>query len=269
MISQTVFEPYVNTAANLHFKTSSVQSDFNEILTDKSTSNSDRLRSWAKGIWRNTAVNVIDASKIEGRYRKDFPQALYFKEGMTLEELNKNSPKYPEPDDPYDPRALKAGWSACEQNGIAFLISPAAVEKMNSDEEFYRRVMAQLEEKILPSIQESMTGLPRIRTNGDYTITSTDCSIIVEIDDNGNVNGEVISTGYSSKTTEDDEPAAEEKKYIRKKAVDEYTEILQTVQDVPAAEVLSVDTPRFEYLYDFLGGFNTAASETLLEHRRR
>lgn len=268
MISQTVFEPQINSAANLQFKTSSEPSEFNEILTEKSTSNFDRLKSWAKGIWSKTTVNVIDASKIEGRYRKDFPQALYFKEGMTLDELNKNSPKYPELDDPYDPRALKAGWAACEQNGIAFLISPVAVEKMNSDEEFYRRVMAQLEEKILPSIQESMTGLPRIRTNGDFTITSTDCSIIVEIDDNGCVNGEVISTGYSSRTAEDDEPAAE-KKYIRKKSIGEDTEVLRPARNVPAAEKLSVDTPRFEYLYSFLGSFNTAASETLLEHRRR
>lgn len=270
MISNAALNTQLSTAVDFQFSSNAVSSDFDKLLYEKSTTNYDKLTEWAKGFWNKTVVHEIDASKINGLDRKDFPQALLFQENMTLEELNKSAPAYPEPKDNLDPRALRAGRAACRQNGVAILVSPAAIEKMNKDEDFFDYVMAQLEEKLYPSIQESMMGLPRTYTHGNFEITSTDCSLIVKIDDNGKVDGELISTGVS-KRIDGDEEEAEETEFC-------FAEALDTNESYSYAALQhSVDEPEtpapyasqeFEYLYNFLGSFNFAASEKLIENRK-
>ena len=167
--------------------------------------NYNKMTEWAKGLWSKTVVHEIDSSEINGLHRKDFPKALLFNKNITLDELIEFSPKYPEPKSNFDPRAFKAGRKACMQNAVSILVSPHAVDRMNSDEEFYNYVMRQLEEKLYLSIQESMVGLPRVWTSGDFEYISTDCSIIFEIDDDGYVNGEVMSCGECRKINEDED----------------------------------------------------------------
>lgn len=253
----------------MSYKPSAVSSDFGELMTEKSAANYDRLTEWLNGLWHKTAVNVIDASKINGLHRKDFPQALLFDENITLEELNSYAPVYPEPNDPLDPRALKNGRAACRKNGIAVLISPEAVEKMNSDEEFFNKVMAQLEEKIVPSVRESMAGLPRVTTKGDFEYISTDCSIIVEIDDDGNVTGEVISCGSCTRISSDEEkPESED--FVSKSEMNKIAERIGSLHlshsEVTLPEIFNEQQ---EYLYSFLGSFNSAVSQSLVEYRKR
>lgn len=269
MITPTAFEPSINYDPTINYKPSAVSSDFGELMTKKSTSNYDRLTEWVSGLWRKTAVNVIDASKINGLHRKDFPQAMLFEENMTLEELNSHAPVYPEPNDPLDPRALKNGRAACRKNGIAVLISPKAVERMNSDEVFFNKVMAQLEEKTAPSVRESMAGLPRVTTKGDFEFTSTDCSIIVEIDDDGNVSGEVISCGFCSRIS-DDEEEPESEDFISKAEMSGNVERIGSLNSRRSEETLpEIFNEQQEYLYSFLGSFNSAASQRLVEYRKR
>lgn len=269
MITPTAFDHSINYDPTMDYKPSAVSSDFSELMTKKSASNYDRLTEWLNGLWHKTAVNVIDASKINGMHRKDFPQALLFEENMTLEELNSHTPTYPEPNSPLDPRALKNGRAACRKNGIAVLISPEAVERMNSDEEFFNKVMAQLEEKIVPSIRESMAGLPRVTTKGDFEYTSTDCSIIVDIDDAGNVSGEVISCGSCTRIS-GDEDETESEDFISKAEMSVDAERIGSPHSRRSEETLpETFNEQQEYLYSFLGSFNSAASQRLVEYRKR
>lgn len=269
MITPTAFDHSINYDPTMNYKQSAVSSDFGELMTKKSTSNYDRLTEWLNGLWHKTAVNEIDASKINGLHRKDFPQALLFEENITLEELNSYAPAYPEPTDSLDPRALKNGRAACRKNGIAVLISPEAVEKMNSDEDFFNKIMAQLEEKTAPSVQESMVGLPRVTTKGDFEYTSTDCSIIVEIDGDGNVTGEVISCG-SCKRISGNEEEPESDDFISKSKMNKITERIGLLHSSRSEVTLpEIFNEQQEYLYSFLGSFNSAASQGLVEYRKR
>lgn len=268
MITPTAFDASLNYNPAIGRKSSAVSSDFNSLMTEKSTANYDKLTEWISGLWHKTTVNEIDASKVNGLHRKDFPQALLFEENMTLEELNSHAPTYPEPKDALDPRAFGAGRAACKKNGIAVMVSPEAVERMNSDENFFNRVMTQLEEKVVPCINESMAGLPRITTKGDFEYTSTDCSIIVEIDGDGNVGGEVISCG-SCKRISGGEEETENKEFVSKSEMSEDAELLGLLHHKAAKRTLTSETSsEYEYLYNILGSFNFAASEKLLEYRR-
>lgn len=168
--------------------------EFDGLLSERTLSGYEKLKEWANTLGMKSYVNEIDASKINGRHRKDFPQALYFRDNVTLDELNRRAPTYPEPKDSLDPRVIAAGQAACRKNAVAILTNPEAVKKMNTDEEFFAAVMAKLEEKVTPSVQAGKT-LPRVRSDGDFVIETTGRSIIVEIDENGNVGGEIISTG--------------------------------------------------------------------------
>lgn len=269
MITPTAFDPSINYDPTMNFKTSSVSSDFGELMTEKSAANYDKLIELLNGLWHKTAVNVIDASMVNGLHRKDFPQALLFEENMTLEELNSYAPTYPEPNDPLDRRALKNGRAACRKNGIAVMISPEAVERMSSDEEFFNKVMAQLEEKLVPSVRESMAGLPRVTTKGDFEYTSTDCSIIVEIDGDGNVTGEVISCGSCTRISGDEEePESED--FISKAEMTEDVKHIGSLHFSRSEEALpEIFNEQQEYLYSFLGSFNSAVSQRLVEYRKR
>lgn len=271
MISNTALNTQFSPVVDFQFSTNAVSSNFDKLLYEKSTTNYDKLTEWAKGFWGKTVIHEIDASKINGLDRKDFPEALLFQENMTLEELNKQAPAYPEPKDNLDPRVLRAGRAACRQNGVAILVSPAAIEKMNRDEEFFDYVMAQLEESLYPSIQQSMMGLPRTYTHGNFEITSTDCSLIIKIDENGKVDGKLISTGVS-KRIDDDEEEAEETEFYFSEALNtnensSYPALRHSVDETETP--VSYTSQEFEYLYDFLGSFNFAASEKLIEHRKR
>lgn len=268
MITPTAFDASLNYDPAISRKSSAVSFDFNALMTEKSTTNYDRLTEWISGLWHKTTVNEIDASEENGLHRKDFPQALLFEENMTLEELNRHAPTYPEPEDSLDPRAFGVGRAACRKNGIAVMVSPEAVEKMNSDEEFFNKVMAQLEEKIVPCINESMARLPRVTTKGGFEYTSTDCSIIVEIDGDGNVGGEVISCG-SCRRISDDEEETESKEFVSKSEMSEDAELSGLPHHKAAKRTLTSETSsKYEYLYNILGSFNFAASEKLLEYRR-
>ncbi|MDE7360855.1 MAG: hypothetical protein K2N38_02860 [Oscillospiraceae bacterium] len=269
MITSTAFDPSINYDPAINYKPSAVSSDFGELMSQKSTTNYDRLTEWVSGLWHKTAVNVIDASKVNGLHRKDFPQALLFEENMTLEELNSYAPTYPEPKDTLDPRALKNGRAACKKNGIAVLISPEAVERMNNDEDFFNKIMAQLEEKIVPSVRESMAGLPRVTTKGDFEYTSTDCSIIVEIDGDGNVAGEVISCGSCTRIS-DDEEEPESEDFVSKAEMSEDVKHIGSLHLSRSEKSLpDIFNEQQEYLYSFLGSFNSAASQRLVEYRKR
>lgn len=269
MITPTAFDTSLNYDPSISRKSSAVSPDFNALMTKKSATNYDRLTEWISGLWHKTTVNKIDASKINGLYRKDFPQALLFEENMTLEELNSHAPTYPEPKDALDPRAFNVERAACRKNGIAVMVSPEAVEKMNSDEEFFNRVMAQLEEKVLPCISESMAGLPRVTTKGDFEYTSTDCSIIVEIDGDGNVGGEVISCGSCKRISGDEEEETESKEFVSKSEMSGDAELFGISHHMSVKRTLTSETSsEYEYLYNILGSFNFAASEKLLEFRR-
>lgn len=269
MIAPTAFDHSINYDPTMNYRPSAVSSDFGELMTKKSASNYDKLTEWVSGLWHKTAVNVIDASKINGLHRKDFPQALLFEENMTLEELNSHAPVYPEPNDPLDPRALKNGRAACRKNGIAVLISPEAVERMNSDKEFFNKVMTQLEEKIVPSIRESMAGLPRVTTKEYFEYTSTDCSIIVEIDGDGNVTGEAISCGSCTRINGDEEePESED--FVSKAEISKNIERIDSLPSRRSEEILpEIFNAQQEYLYSFLGSFNSAASQRLVEYHKR
>ena len=267
MISNATLNTQLNPTFDYQFNTNAVSSDFDKLLYEKSATNYDRLTEWAKGLWGKTVINEIDASQINGLYRKDFPNALLFQEYMTLEKLNKRVPAYPEPKDSLDPRAMSAGQAGCRQNGVAILISPVAIKKMNEDGEFFDYVMSQLEEKLYPSIQQSMMGLPRTYTHGNFEITSTDCSIIVKIDDNGKVDGEIISCGVCSRTDGDEEEPVKETEYYSAKTLDENESYSRPVLQHFVEEQKAPVSQEFEYLYNFLSSFNFAASEKLIEHR--
>lgn len=270
MITNVELNTQLNPIVDFQFKTDAVSSDFRELLAAKYATNFDKLTEWAKGVWHKTVVKEIDASEIKGLYRKDFPKALLFNEDITLEELNKQSPTYPEPKSDFDPRAFSAGRAACKQNGVAILVSPGAIEKMNSDDEFYNSIMKQLEEKLYPSVQESMKGLPRVITKGDFIYTSTDCSVIIEIGDNGYVDGIVIGCGECRRVSDSEEQKhSDEMEYLSTKALNEdesYSLIERRHSD---DEPLASAPPEIDYLYSFLGSFNLAASENMSEHRKR
>ncbi len=270
MITNVELNTQLNPIVDSQFKSEAVSPDFRELLAARSAANYDKLTEWAKGIWTKTVVHEIDASEIKGLYRKDFPQALLFNNDITLEELNKNSPAYPEPKSDFDPRAFSAGRAACRQNGVAILVSPGAIEKMNSDDEFYNNIMKQLEEMLYPSIQEYMKGLPRVTTKGDFIYTSTDCSIILEIDDNGYVDGKIISCGECRRVSDDEEQKhSDEIEYISTKSLDEDEGNFLLNRQSSEDEPLSAAQPEVDYLYNFLGSFNLAASENMSEHRKR
>lgn len=268
MIFNATLNTQLNPAVDFQFSTNIVSSDFDKLLYEKSATNYDRLTEWAKGFWDKTVIHEIDASKINGLNRKDFPVALLFQENMTLEELNKHTPTYPEPKDNLDPRAIRAGRAGCRQNGVSILVSPVAIEKMNKDEEFFDYVMSQLEEKLYPSIQQSMMGLPRTYTHGNFEITSTDCSLIVKIDDNGKVDGELISCGVCSRIDGDEEVAGEEIAFYSVKDLDTDESDFHPIRDHLVNKQEAPVSQEFEYLYNFLGSFNFAASEKLIEHRK-
>ncbi len=272
MISNTTFDTQLNPVVNSQYRTDKTQNDFSELLAAKSVSNCDKMTEWAKGLWSKTVVHEIDSSEINGLHRKDFPKALLFNKNMTLEELNKYSPTYPEPKSNWDPRAFNAGRKACMQNGVSILVSPQAVDRMNSDEEFYNYVMRQLEEKLYPSIQENMVGLPQVWTRGDFEYTSTDCSIIFEIDDDGYVNGEVMGIGECRRISEDEEDL-EKTEYSRTKKLDEDEEYFHINRyrssNKNPDQSLNVMTPQFEYLYNFLGSFNYQALNEIMEFSKK
>jgi len=232
------------------------------------------MTEWAKGLWSKTVVHEIDSSEINGLHRKDFPKTLLFNKNMTLEELNKYSPTYPEPKSNCDPRAFYAGRKACMKNGVSILVSPHAADRMNSDEEFYNYVMKQLEEKLYPSIQENMVGLPKVWTHGDFEYTSTDCSIIMKINNDGYVDGEVMGCGVCRRISDDEnEENLKEMEYTDTKKIDEdkeyshidrYHSFYQSLD-----QNLNVTTSKLEYLYNFLGSFNIEALNKVAKFLKR
>lgn len=270
MISNIALDSQLSSIVGYQGKTTAVSSDFQELLRTKSITNYDIMTEWVKGLWSKTVVHEIDASEINGLHRKDYPQALLFKNNITIEELKKCSPTYPEPKSNFDPRAFYTGRAVCQQNGVAILVSPRAIERMNSDEDFFNNIMKQLEEKTYPSIRESMEGLPRVRTRGNYEYISTDCSIIVEIDDDGYVEGEVVSCGECRKINEDEEDKNnDEIEYYSLKTFDEDEEIYQQKQHYHFGEQIVLVLPEQEYSYNFLSCFNYGASSTMIDYRKR
>ncbi len=270
MISNVTLDSQLSSVVNTQCRTNALPSDFQELLRTKSIMNYDKMTEWAKGLWSKTVVHEIDSREINGLHRKDFPKALLFNKNMTLEELNKYSPTYPEPKSNWDPRAFHAGRKACMQNGVSILVSPQAVDRMNSDEEFYNYVMRQLEEKLYPSIQENMVGLPQVWTRGDFEYTSTDCSIIIEIDDNGYVKGEVMGIGECRRINEDeDKKNIDEIEYFTSRSFDKDEEIHQQGQHSPVDDQPILLPPELEINYNFLSCFNYSASSTMIEYRKR
>lgn len=169
---------------------------FGDILSQSLTTNYDLLKNHFYGIFKNCTVNDIDTSKVKGWDRLDFPKAKAFDENCTLEDLQRIKLTGSAPTNQLDPKVQKA-LNFSKQNGILILISPEAIERMNSDEGFYNKIMADLNEHLYPGVLDHMREEYTYQW-GDITYKSvtTDASIIATVNADGEVEYEYVSGGY-------------------------------------------------------------------------
>lgn len=173
-----------------------IEQPFGDILSQSLTTNYDLLKNHFDGIFKNCTVNDIDTSKVKGWDRLDFPKAKVFDENCTLKELQRVKLTDPAPTDQLDPRAQKA-LNFSKKNGISILISPEAVERMDSDESFYNKIMADLNEHLYPGVLDHMREeLTYKWFDITYKSVTTDASIIATVSADGEVKYEYVSGGY-------------------------------------------------------------------------
>jgi len=166
---------------------------FNSILQSRKcgySSFADEMRQLFGNSFSCSYFNKIDITKIYLWKRKDFPKNLTFKENCTQEELNKVKMPYPEPIYNFDPEVQDVWGDIVEENCVSFIIHPKAAEKLESDPEFYKKVMENVRE-ILPLNC-------RARVAADLeAIGSTliDMSVFITIGENGGVSFEGYCSG--------------------------------------------------------------------------
>lgn len=180
-----------------------IEQPFGDILSQSLTTNYDLLKNHFNGIFKNCTVNDIDTSKVKGWNRLDFPKAKVFDENCTLEDLQRIKVTGPAPTNQLDPNVQKA-LNFSKKNGISILISPEAVERMNSDEGFYNKIMADLNENLYPGVLDRMREEYTYQW-GDITYRSvtTDASIIATVNADGEVEYQYVSGGYLYRVDED------------------------------------------------------------------
>lgn len=180
-----------------------IEQPFSDILSQSLTTNYDLLKKHFNGIFKNCTVNDIDTSKVEGWDRSDFPKKMAFDENCTLEDLQSIKLSGSAPTNPTDPRTQEA-LEFVKQNGISILISPEAIKKMNSDKDFYNKIMADLNEHLYPGVLDHMREEYTYQWfDTVYKSITLDASIIATVDANGEVKYQYVSGGYVQRVNEE------------------------------------------------------------------
>ncbi len=151
--------------------------------------------------------NKIDIAEVPLFKRKDFPKNLTFKENCTQEELNKVKIPYPEPIYNFDPEVQDVWGDIAEENCVSFIIHPKAAEKLESDPNFYKKVMENVQE-ILPLNCRSRVAVD-LEAMGSTLI---DMSVFITIDENGGVSFEGYCSGMQKIKQEEEQDIEEEDK---------------------------------------------------------
>lgn len=170
--------------------------------------------------------HVLDTGKIPLWDRKDFPKELLFKEKCTQKELERICL-------PVDEPASVSYGDITKTHKMAFVISPAAAEKMKGDPEFCRAVMT----KIKTEIPENWYGKLKESTDKNTGSTMTGAGITVEISEDGEVRFNIYGSGQSERS--DYEDCTEEIGVSLKKSVGENTNVFVSAADeaVPYEEI--------------------------------
>lgn len=172
-----------------------INQPFGEILTQSLNTNYDLLNEYFKGIFKRCVINEIDTSKVEGWDRLDFPKDKAFDENCTLEDLQSIKLKGPAPTSQLDPKVQDA-LGFVTQNAVSILISPEAIERMNEDESFYKKIMLDLSKNLYPGVLDDMRDSYTYQW-GDITYESTthDACIIATVSADGEVEYQRVSWG--------------------------------------------------------------------------
>lgn len=164
-----------------------ISQSFEEILTQSLTSNYDMLKVHFKNILPKCVINEIDTSQVEDWDRLDFPKNKVFDENCTLEDLQSIKVKGAVPTSQLDPRVQKA-LDCVTQNAVSILISPEAVDRMNKDESFYKKVMLDLSKLLYPGVLDDMRSSYTYQYRDvTYKSTTTDACIIATVSADGEV----------------------------------------------------------------------------------
>lgn len=180
-----------------------IKQPFGEILSQSLATNYDILKEHFYGIFGNCTVNDIDTSKVKDWDRPDFPKDKVFDENCTLEDLQSIKVTGTTPTNQLDPKVQDA-LDFVKQNGISILISPEAVERMNRDEDFFKKIMADLSKNLYPDVLDDMRESYTYQW-GDitYKSTTTDACIIATVSADGVVKYQRVSYGGVQRVDED------------------------------------------------------------------
>ena len=174
-----------------------INRSFNEVLSQSLSTNYDLLTEHFKEILPKCVINEIDTSKVNGWDRWDFPKDKAFDENCTLDDLQSIKLKGAAPVNQLDPRAQKA-MDFVTQNAVSILISPEAVERMNNDDEFFKKVMTGLSKILYPGVLDDMRETYTYQ-RGDITYKSitTDACIVATVSSEGEVESQSVVWGIS------------------------------------------------------------------------
>lgn len=211
---------------------------FDEILKPQKCGYS-RFAAEARQLFANSFscsyFNKIDITGVPLWKRKDFPKNLTFKENCTQEELNKVKMPYPEPIYNFDPEVQDVWGDIATENCVSFIIHPKAAEKLESDPDFYKKVMENVME-ILPLNCRS-------RVAADFEAlghTLIDMSVFITIGENGGVSFEGYCSGMQKIKPGEEQDTEEEDKKDNDGEVKIYHKIDSAAFDLTSDEAESV-----------------------------
>ena len=219
----------------------SLKNNFGEVLDKKMNIGFNSFISELNDYYGKSFFHVLDTSEISLWDRKDFPKELLFKENCTSDELKGVSLPLKEP-------ANVSYGNITQTHSIAFVISPAAAEKMNSDPQFCEEVMSKIKAEIPQNwYQEFEEDIKE-----DTTGIMTGCGITIEITENGDVKFNIYTSGRG-KTPSDWKEYHEEKKLLRKNVYDR--EEIITYEN---ADIIPSDDNKFNSEMQELFNYNMA-----------
>lgn len=182
----------------------SAANGFDSILRDKSAG-FENFKKSVNEYYGESFFHILDTSEISLWNRKDFPKELLFKEKCTQKELSRVSL-------PADETASVSYSDITKTHKIAFVVTPAAAEKMKSDPGFCNEVMA----KIRAEIPENWYSDLKENTERTTGSTMTGAGITVEISEDGEVRFNIYGSGQSKRSDCDEEYSEEIKESLKK-----------------------------------------------------
>ncbi|MBD5140285.1 MAG: hypothetical protein HDT25_02550 [Ruminococcus sp.] len=232
-------------------KTSSVSS-FDSVLRNE-FGGFDYFKNSMNEYYGESFFHALDTSQISLWNRKDFPKELLFKESCTQKELEKVSLPMKEP-------ASVSYGDITKTHMIAFVATPAAIEKMKSDPDFCNEVMAKIKAEIPKNWYNDM----KENIDKNYDSIMTGAGITVEISEDGEVKFNIYSAGQSKRS--DNEDCAEEIKESIKKLIGGNADVSVSVADgIAPYEEISQDGESDELFFENAA---FAVSDILLRNHR-